>query len=487
MKSKWFVFVLIVLTVFSSCSMETENPQSGGNGGGSTEQTYVMPFWAVKESTPVIESRGITQMPVGEAPWGDDLMRSSSVMQVLPAMIGFERINDKSFDQITKSAENEILHLLGFDVKAETGVWAENEDGIFLRYTIIYENTPVGFIEYYYNNLDKMFSYRQLVLLTFNQFGQKMSFILALEYDDISVESNDSAGTFSFGALENGDIALNAFADNISLTEPNHGPYSGEDFQKGISFTRNYMSGVSSKNRFQSFAHPDLAKATYLFDDEEIYELIRGLDGSNANNFIDLDSEMKAANLDFLLNAAKEVYVNADRWTEEKTYSSYKDFRDASISELCPSVEAELYVLGNKKEGYQPHSSANPVIFSWSQYSSAAAQIFDIESKRSSGMEFCSASKKTWEQTDFGEFYEEIKPEECADDNELVCALIRAHLTACGIADENYIANYAYAELHESYKHGLGIWPMKIDSRDPETFRKEYDEQVEKVFPSVFS
>ena len=36
-------------------------------------------------------------------------------------MIGFERINDKSFDQITKSAENEILHLLGFDVKAETG------------------------------------------------------------------------------------------------------------------------------------------------------------------------------------------------------------------------------------------------------------------------------------------------------------------------------------------------------------------------------
>lgn len=34
MKSKWFVFVLIVLTVFSSCSMETENPQSGGNGGG---------------------------------------------------------------------------------------------------------------------------------------------------------------------------------------------------------------------------------------------------------------------------------------------------------------------------------------------------------------------------------------------------------------------------------------------------------------------
>ena len=76
---------------------------------------------------------------------------------------------------------------------------------------------------------------------------------------------------------------------------------------------------------------------------------------------------------------------------------------------------------------------------------------------------------------------------ECANDNELVCALIRAHLTACGIVDENYIANYAYAELHDSYKHGLGIWPMKIDSRDPETFSKEYDEQVEKVFPSVFS
>ena len=145
----------------------------------------------------------------------------------------------------------------------------------------------------------------------------------------------------------------------------------------------------------------------------------------------------------------------------------------SSLKELCGPVEEQIENRENGfKEGRQPHSSANPVIFSWKDYKSAAAQTTQ------SGMEFNEITAEIWPATDFGDFYKDIKPDGMSDD-ELVKALINAHLRACGIENGNYIENYSYAE---TYKHGMGIWPITVTTEDPDVFREKYKKGVEDFY-----
>ena len=448
---------------------------TGGEQSPADKTTYVVPFFATDKTAVQSEARGITHMPTG-GPWGEEPMRSSSVMQSLPAMIGFESIAKVSFDEVkTEADEKGIIHLLGFDIRPETRKWKENDDGIYLRYTVIYEDTDVGIIEYYYNDSENVFSYRQMVMLTMmnpmDETKTAEASVLVIEYDDIPVGSINETGSFKFGQLVSGEIEKNAFVDHLDITTIDS--QTGQYHTDGIIFKRSYMTGVSSSDCFYSFCHPDMTDATYPFDHEDIYKVIEAIENGNGNNLIDTADEAKAADTAFMMDIAAHVYSNAGSIKAAGPYESYDDFMDSSLKKLCGPVEMQIENREHEyQSGRQPHSSANPVIFSWKDYKSAAAQTME------SDMEFNDVTTETWAATDFGNFYKDIELDTMSNE-ELVKALINAHLRACGITDDNYIANYAYAEMNEAYKHGMGIWPITVTTEAPAAFKEKYDKAVD--------
>ena len=58
-------------------------------------------------------------------------------------------------------------------------------------------------------------------------------------------------------------------------------------------------------------------------------------------------------------------------------------------------------------------------------------------------------------------------------------ALVDAHLRACGIEDEDYIANYTYACLevpkYDTIPEYIKRWPMEVTSMDPDRFRTDFE------------
>ena len=420
-------------------------------------------------------------MPTGGV-WGDDPWRSGAIMQSLPAMIGFEELKMNNFDSVKAEAEERgRFSLIGFDVEAMTDTWRENDDGWFMQYRIWYGKNPVGLIQYYYNKDSKRFSYRQLVAVAPVNIIHGVEyiptpFIIALEFQDIDVRNLNKVGQFSFGQLgPDGKIERDALVDWIWL-----GRFDSQSGQavKGVSFNRAWMSGTSDKDLFQSFIHADMVIGSDLFDHQDIYDQIAGL-GDDGNHVIDTRSEAEAMDVDFLFGVSKYMYANYQNLSRgyEGGFSSYDDFMAASLEEIdhtakglgSHEVEDGMRKLGNAV-------NTNPVIFSWSGGKSAAAQTTG-DGGYAEGPDFASVtSREKLEKTDFLEFYDQLEGKE---GNELVEALVDAHLRACGIEDEDYITNYTYACLevpkYDTIPEYIKRWPMEVTSMDPDRFRTDFE------------
>lgn len=392
-------------------------------------------------------------------------------------MIGFEELKMNNFDSVKAEAEERgRFSLIGFDVEAMTDTWRENDDGWFMQYRIWYGEKPVGLIQYYYNKESKCFSYRQLVAVAtvFNGYVPT-SFIIGLEFQDIDVRNLNKVGQFSFGQLgPDGKIEEDALVDWIWLGK--FDSQSGEATQ-GISFNRAWMSGRSDKDRFQSFIHADKVIGSDLFDHQVIYDQIAGL--GDDDYVIDTRSEAEAMDITFLINVSGFMYANIRNLIRgyQEGFSSYDDFMSASLEKIdetekglgAHEVEDGMRTLGNAV-------NTNPVIFSWSGGKSAAAQT-ESSSGYAEGPDFASVrTKEKLEKTDFLEFYPWLAGKE---ENELVGALVDAHLRACGIEDEDYITNYTYACLevpkYDTQANYIKRWPMEVSSMDPERFKTDFE------------
>lgn len=422
-------------------------------------------------------SRGITQMPTGGV-WGEDPWRSSAIMQSLPAMIGFEELKMNNFDSVKAEAEARgKFSLIGFDVEAMTDTWRENDDGWFMQYRIRYGENPVGLIQYYYNKESKCFSYRQLVAVApvYNMNGKDFvptPFIIGLEFQDIDVRNLNKVGQFSFGQLgHDGKIEEDALVDWIWLGK--FDSQSGEATQ-GISFNRAWMSGRSDKDLFQSFIHADKVRGSGLFDHQVIYDQIAKL-GDDGNYVIDTPAEAEAMDVTFLINVSGYMYANIRNLIRgyQEGFSSYDDFMAASLEEIDEGFEAHEVEEGMRTLDHAINT--NPVIFSWSGGKSAAAQTAG-DGGYAEGPDFASVeSREKLEKTDFLDFYPQLEGKE---GKELVEALVDAHLRACGIDDEDYITNYAYACLevpeYDTIPEYIKRWPMEVTSMDPERFKTDF-------------
>lgn len=471
--------IVIVLSALLACMLAGCSPDVTKDVG---DENIVVPIFASAENYDNGGgSRGITEMPT-DGVWGDDPWRSSAIMQSLPAMIGFEELKMNNFDSVKAEAEERgRFSLIGFDVEAMTDTWRENDDGWFMQYRIWYGKNPVGLIQYYYNKESKCFSYRQLVAVApvYNMNGKDFvptPFIIGLEFQDIDVRNLNKVGQFSFGQLgPDGKIEEDALVDWIWLGK--FDSQSGEA-KHGISFNRAWMSGRSDKDLFQSFIHADKVRGSGLFDHQVIYDQIAKLE-DDGDYVIDTPSEAEAMDVTFLINVSGYMYANIRNLIRgyQEGFSSYDDFMSASLEKIDETEKG--FGAHEVKEGMRTLDHAintNPVIFSWSGGKSAAAQT-ESSSGYAEGPDFASVrTKEKLEKTDFLVFYPQLEGKE---GNELVEALVDAHLRACGIEDEDYIANYTYACLevpeYDTIPEYIKRWPMEVSSMDPGRFRTDFE------------
>lgn len=312
---KPFILLVSFLLIVMSTSCTPDIPKD-----------YIMPVFTKAMSSS--NSRGLMEMPT----WDENKWRSAGVMQALPAMIGLEEVKKNNFEEIMDDAKRQdVFEVLGFDLLADTKAWRENDDGFYVKYDILYDGNRIGFVQYYYNSTEKVFSYRQMILLTL-QMGQEIQTALyALEYKDIPVRNLNQLGRFTFGQLdENGATERNAFADRISFNTDGT-----------FKFVRSYISGTSDKKLFASIFRPDMTYGTEDFDNADIANAINGLGNSNNNGIIDKISEAENATLGFIYSIIGEFYANAngirngDSGTHGfSSYSSYEDFKSATLDDV---------------------------------------------------------------------------------------------------------------------------------------------------------
>ena len=445
----------LLIAIFTSC-------ESG------IPKDYVMPVFTKAMSSS--NSRGLMEMPT----WDENEWRSTGVMQSLPVMIGLEEVKKNNFGEVIEDAERQgVFKVLGFDLLADTKAWRENDDGFYVKYNILYDGNRIGFVQYYYNSAEKTFSYRQMVLCTL-RFGQEdiqehtadiQTSLLSLEYMDIPVRNLNQLGRFSFGQLdEDGAPERNAFADRISFNDDGT-----------FKFVRTYISGTSNKKLFSSIFRPDMTYGTEDFNNDDITKAINELGNSNNNGIIDKISEAEDATLGFIYSIIGEFYANANGIKNGdsgtlgfSSYASYKDFKAATLDDV--DIRGGHEPIRKNSNSYDG-MAMNPVAYSWSDGIAASATILnELYGSGSTQGVFLDITLENFEKTGFNDFYRI----NASTDEELRKELIREHLTACGLGNENFIANFTYAALDEEYGRAT-YWPYGITTENPESFKEHFE------------
>ena len=447
------LFISMLLLTFNSCHEADMNPLK-------SPKEYIMPVFTNAMDSP--SSRGLMEMPT----WNENPWRSAGVMQSLPVMIGLEDVKKNNFEEITDDAEKRgAFEVLGFSLLADTKAWRENNDGFYLKYDILDNGARVGFVQYYYNAKEKNFSYRQMILLTLQLEQEIQTAVYALEYKDIPVRNLNQIGRFSFGQLgKNGAPERNAFIDKISFN--NDGTFK---------FIRSYISGTSDKKLFASLFRPDMTYGTDDFNNENLTDAINKLGASNQNGIIDEKNEAENATLGFLYSVIEEFYANAEGIKKEdsrsngfSSYASYDDFKAATLDNV--DIRGDHKPIRKEISSYDG-MSMNPVAYSWSNGNAASAMIpNELYGSGSTQGVFLDITLENFGKTGFDDFYKI----NASTDEELRKELIREHLAACGLDNENFIANFTYAALHEKYGRAT-YWPYGITTENHESFKEHFE------------
>ena len=456
MRKTAFMLILAGALALSSCSM----------GGGDTPKDYTLPVFSEISKSSALNQRGLIDMPTGEV-WDGEKWRSSGVMQALPVMIGYENVKKNNFNEIIEDAnEKGSFNVLGFEVSPDTAVWAENRDGFTLVYDIYANGNNVGFIQYYYSFEEKVFSYRQMVMVTYIE--PQTTSLISLEYNDIPVRNHNQIGRFEFGQLDrDGATEQNAFADTIR--------FNGNG---SVKFIRSYLSGTSSKDLFASVFRPDMTYGTDIIDSPIVAECISEKD-SNGNGLIDTREEASSVGVKFIYEVIREFYSNADNLMyadgnnkPHRPYRSYQEFKDASLED----VTFGEHEISRKEEPIFDGMSLDPVLYSWENSHTASATFTNPynDGPGSTQGVFLDVTKATWDKTGFGHFYENL-PSKVETDEELQKELIRRHLENCGLNNGNFIANFTYAALHKTYGRST-YWPYGITIEEHEVFKQAFEE-----------
>lgn len=393
-------------------------------------------------------NRGVISMPIEK--FDNNFGLATAVMTTMPAMTSISpvdiNVNKDDF------GIDLVYSVYGFKIKLQTGSSTINQDGVYLRYDIyssIDSDTVVGVADYYYSFVEKKFSYRQIVSVTFKE--PHVNQLIVIEYNGIElqnpvVDSGFSAGQLTTEGVLNDDVIV----DNIRL-----GDTLNED-EGNCGLIRRNVTMRAKDGIVAAFCQPDTeqvsVKVPWKDLPQDLQAVMQVIDTNN-NYMIDTDAERSVTNKDFALGLVKHIYAHGasivarDNGTPYRTYAEYQ-------ADSIKDLNSEINAFSTLESHVQVISSPMPSIYRVSDGMGASTHkgakmsvnflfINSVERYKTAGFnEFCPIEDDTPTGDDVGLF------------------LIEQQLRTCGITNSNYIEAFKTATL-DAERNGF-IYPDRI-------------------------
>ena len=344
-----------------------------------------------------------------------------------------------------------------------------NGDGIYLAYDIMYENSVVGFVNYYYNLRNHSFSYRQSVICTFDlsKFGlpeeTTNNLILNLEYSDIPIEKPESP-EFKAGQFDEktGGLEKDAVIDRFTLSDK-HGkgaPIGNPVFSRAYITTRQtYEKGHYVT---YSFIQPDTSieygATPWQNLGDEIMSVMKKYSGDDF--LIGTSEERTRADINLIFDFLPLMYEQGssivEHNKEDKFVSNgYRSYDDYSADSFNSTLKDEGFTNHFTKEGSH-NCYPRPVVFIYDAEKALGAASSKNVGSYDGGERFIDAvgfysyndSERKYDNSRYEESGFKAVYGEYSDDfgfKDMEDFIIRKHLESCGISpdESDYIDRFS--------------------------------------------
>ena len=441
------LLILVIMSLFTACD------------SSANTQNMVVPLPVFGENS---TSKGLNSMPT--AYFENDHYLACAVMTIMPTMTNLQAVEVSLTGNSFRNVALEST-VFGFKIKFLPEYSHVNEDGVYLQYNILYEDTTVGFCDYYYNTDTKKFSYRQSVFCTFE--GLNDNEILSMEYIDIPID-NVLEPVFKVGQLvtegeSKGMLAEDAYVDSFQLnsTDSSFSPQKNYSYRRAY-ITLNEVKESSGLYTMYAFKQPDntftFKSVLVNFESTEDYSdelktFIEGVksvvneyqDENDKDYLINTATERKNANFDMMKKIYPLLYKNgksiADHHSTIKGYTNYEDF-------VADSFKEQSNAISNNIER-SSDNSPNPVIYTYKGTNSKGAATFRSYRNAqtgtgTSGNVFTNIkNEEAYTQLGFEDYFGTYD----SSTSSSVCVFItEKFLKACGIDNEDYIKAFIKGE-----------------------------------------
>ncbi len=428
--------------------------------------------------------------------FNDDHYFACDVMTILPTMTNL-KATDVYFgtDGSIKSGLSLYFKIYGFVLRLQEWNSRFNGDGIYLAYDIMYENSVVGFVNYYYNTKKQSFSYRQSVLCTFdlsslaNGAPITNNIMLNLEYSDIPI-ANPLSPEFEAGQLnkKTGELEKNVVIDRFTLSDRLYRGGEGlivdsPRFSRAFITTREVYKNGSYVT--YAFVQPDGSveheRTPWENLGQDMVSIMQKYSDGD-DYLIDTEEERAGADVNLIFDFLPLMYGQGSSIVEHNkeakfVSNGYRSYDEYVLDSFNSSLREEFenrFSQENVQNCYP-----RPVIFKYgSEHASGASSAKNVS--QNSGERFLDAvgsstfqensikrdyQEDRYEKSGFKTFYGEFDKKDESDNLEKF--LIRKHLEACGISpnESNYIEKFMEEYLRwEGTNRSTTINPIKADA-----------------------
>ena len=455
---------------------------------------YVPVFYDGASSS-LLTARGIVDMTPEGSPF-EGMFEAGSIMRTMPVMVSLNHISNNGGNALASISDRS--RAFGFPVRFDRENSRINNDGAYLRYDILSEQEDwsddvIGRIDYYYNDKDYSFSYRQVLALNINYADVCAADIyspavLVIEYTDVPIRGVESNGRVSFNTAvigRNGEIEPKVTMDMIQLGMVSFGSDSIKYIPDWFAFDRITPVISSEDGRYMVMNMPYYSMK-YLKDDgypERLKELVIQAAGSDMT--FDRE-ESRNMDIDFVLDVLDFIYGHPYK---HDTYHSAGNFSSDSLSDIKgikTYLASDIDYSNLVGEGRTTVWGSVPAIFDFNSGETGTPSkitgaignegfevFYNEEYYNASGME------KFLGDIDF------------TDGEEGRDSIIAEFMKEMGITDSNYIANYIISVDQSLRQTKAGIqgggryilWTsVPVNSiDDPDVFRAKLDAEYARI------
>ena len=278
-----------------------------------------------------VSSRGIINMtPSGTV--FDNVFQANAVMGSIPIMVSLDLVEDA--DESVLETVPDSFKVYGYPIKFDAENSRVNNDGVYMKYYIMSEQPgnddfAIGYIDYYYSTKEKCFSYRQVVTLNIDAFGNNsaepdgnpdLNEVIVMEFIDVPVSiDRDGNVSYAYGQLDNqGRVRKDGTIDFISFGVATNDP------AMPFLISRQYPSARSNGEIYASTCISFYGETTgkLSYNEAGVENLLKKYAGD------DLKFSYEEANklgMDFADELIEIVYKKYRRHDTYHSYGAYKN------------------------------------------------------------------------------------------------------------------------------------------------------------------